>query len=301
MTPNPLNVSNILPEVITIRDSMFRSRLSSSPLGLSSSSNENMLQKIESKRAQFEKIDITNVIFGNGGEGGRKYYTAMNIFDYAIGAFDQNPDITADGFNVGGKIQGRILLPLPIQLMDTLSVVWEKQSFDIIGNVVKAASDIFSPVKLDSFIGNLAKNGLSRASRAAGISFNEFESIFFKSPMYKPLSFVFYISPENETQSLELQKFIRRLKFAMSPSLTPLNTAYTYPKLFQIQFMMDGGESGSTNPNFLYPFKPAVLLDMAINYSPGEKPAFHKNGHTQAIIIQLNFLEVKLWLQSDFA
>lgn len=209
-------------------------------------------------------------------------------------------------FSVALNILGSIKLPLPMQMVDSLSVNYEQQELGSIpGAAVNAAmgkingqggslSNIF---QAEGLIATAAVNTLSgifgqtvdTTYRAAtGLAPNQYMTILLKGPQYKKHEFSWKLSPRNEQESESVRKIIATLQDAASPGLKNA-FQFSFPKIFDIGF--------NPNPQMLYRFLPAVLENVSVNYAPSGVPSFYRRTEgPDTVELRLSFLELELWL-----
>jgi len=241
-----------------------------------------------------------------------KYYFGLSIDKYS----------RSSPFSFNVTLNSKIKLPLPKQLVDSDSVLYEQQELNAIGGAALAAGaagkdllegDIKSAAGniLQAGMGSLGQGAINLAEAAGGEIFknifdagkaltgvapNQFTTVLLKGPTYKKHEFSWTLSPKNVGESNSIKKIIKELKKSMlvgNPGL--LSLGFFQPaQIFTPHFF--------TNESYLYKFKPCVLENMSVNYTPSGAPAFYTStGAPDAIELRLSFLEVEFWFKEDFS
>lgn len=253
-----------------------------------------------------------------------KFYTGMAIQTYS----------RRDLYSVNASLDTRtqIILPMPDQLSDSHGVEYKTEPFGpFFGAVLNAAGssgaagELSRALKGEQTLGEAGKNvlgnitpeqavgaGYNAATAAgpdfirqageayAGLSPNDFFTVLLKGPQYKRHKLSWHLVPRNKTEAAMIKRIITILNNSMAPGLALGGAVFNFPKVFQLAFM--------PNFNYLYKFKPAVLEDMQVDYSPGTNgPTFYHpmNGDDstsapESVKISCVFLELEYWLTSDF-
>lgn len=231
-----------------------------------------------------------------------KYYFSLGISNYKRSSI----------FNFAIEATSNIILPLPKQLVDTDSVQYEQKE---IGGTAAAAVGVGSSAmgnapdgnivnifgamasSLGTNIGNAFQKLTGADPIAAGQALfgaapNQFTTVLLKGPGYKKHEFTWTLSPRNENESRTIRKIIVLLKNSM---FVKNNIAYFgAPQIFTPKFFI--------NEQYLYKFKPCVLENMTVNYSPSGAPAFYATSTApDAVEIRLSFLEVEFWFAGEYS
>lgn len=250
-----------------------------------------------------------------------KYILTFTISKYSrssissVGTFQTAPGYPA------------IILPLPEQLVDLDAVNWEEYALGTLagatvsgavnqasqGNLggalaagaagigIAAGQGILS--NLSSGLSDAALNTASTITQALGLSPNQFVTLLMRGPRYKRHRFSWTFAPNNFKEADELRKIIRVFRNGMSPGIwgTILNApvVWTYPKIFWLRFY--------PNSKFMYKFKPCIIDSFAVNYTPGNKAAFDRNGTgvigdnpPSCIQMQMELIELEFWVEGNY-
>ena len=114
-------------------------------------------------------------------------------------------------------------------------------------------------------------------------------------------NFRILMSPRHEKETEIVRDIVRAFKISMHPSKSPGGGAQSvggrfvqYPMAFQLKFM-----SGSTEHEFINKFKPMVLENMSVEYTPDNVYATYANTSPVATMLTLTFKELKLLYADD--
>lgn len=213
------------------------------------------------------------------------------------------------GFGMQPKLGGgsTICLPMPKQLVDSHSVGYKQEAIgSVTGNLMNAipgmgggdaAGDIGNAIVAGAT--NIASKFFSTAIgidpvqaglAKAGLAPNQFLTVMLTGPQYKKHDLSWTLSPRNKKESESIRKIIQVLNNSMAPSLS--GAFFTHPMVVTPSF---------TNSNVLYRFKPSVIENMSVNYSPSGAPSFYaKTAAPDSVEIRLSLLEIEFWLSGQF-
>lgn len=222
-----------------------------------------------------------------------------------------------------GEPISNLRLPLPTGLVDNHQVQYTKaDAGTLVGSAISGNPEsVAAATALSTFKGvmgmaastlNLAsltnpmlagfargvaqgENPLVAIQAMSGMSPNPFTTILLKGPEYKVHNFTWRLSPNTESESKQIKGIITQLNNSMAPSYAMNGVAfYGFPNVFNIKYV--------PNEHMLYRFKPAVLQQLQVNYSPSGNPAFYKQtAAPDAVEITAQFLELEYWINGQFA
>src|SRR5690606_8176912 len=103
---------------------------------------------------------------------------------------------------------------------------------------------------------------------------NQFFTVLLDGPKYKRHSLTWNLIPRNFAEADTIRRIIRLINNAMAPGLALAGGAlFSFPRVVRCAFF--------PNHRYLYRFKPAVITDFQINYTPMSQPSFyHQSGLT---------------------
>lgn len=209
------------------------------------------------------------------------------------------------------KNQGEVIrLPLPNQMVDSQDVLYSEEEAGLAAGMAinafqsaggggagafagVAAGVAAGALGVDRLLNNKAVN---TAAQLVGVTVNPFLTVMFKSPKFKRHTLSWRLSPTNVEESQSLGDIVKAFKYNQLPSMTGSvgGSLLTYPNIVQITV-------SNTNGTFPYRFKPAVVENLSINFTPAGQPSFF--GQTKApteIELRLTLLEIEYYLQDDF-
>lgn len=129
-----------------------------------------------------------------------------------------------------------------------------------------------------------------------GLAQNPFLTVLFKQPTFKEFKFSWKLIPRNPEEANTIQGIINTFKYHMLPDIAAgtAGTLLNYPSIVNIGF--------KTNDEYLFRFKPCVITNMQVNYSPAATPAFFKGSENvpSEIDLSLSVYEIEYWTKSDF-
>lgn len=140
--------------------------------------------------------------------------------------------------------------------------------------------------KLPSLFGAIDVKDIVSAS--SGTSLNPFKECIFESVNHRSFAMTYRFMPRNASESLEVQKIIRLLKFHMHPELSEGKLFFIYPSEFQLTYYFNGKENES-----LFKFAPCILSDLEISYGEGQFSSFD-DGYPVETIVKMTFRETEI-------
>jgi hypothetical protein len=247
------------------------------------------------------------------------YWMSFSFYSYKRPVFGQSMVLTDTG---------AIRLPLPNSMVDDQNVQYSPEEagtvagsalnqFAMTGNGTGLASALGTGA-----VGAAAGFGLSKLGQAgpvgqalagaanaknaallgqlAGVAVNPFLTVLFKSPQFKKHTFTWRLSPTNAKESQTLNNIITTLRYNQLPDTTGAlgGALLTYPNI--VKLSVSNGGISPRSP-FLFTFKPAVIENLSINFTPSNQPSFF--GSTKApteVEIRITFLEIEFFLQRDY-
>lgn len=142
-------------------------------------------------------------------------------------------------------------------------------------------------------------------TRLTGAVVNPMLELIYTSPKFRTFQFDFTFYPRSETEALEVQKIIEKLRFHQAPEFYQETVGFLKPPSeFDIRFYY----GGSINPN-IPPLITCVLENIQINYAPNGFSAYESEGDSGslggtgmpvAIQLSLSFRETSYLTKSDF-
>jgi hypothetical protein len=151
--------------------------------------------------------------------------------------------------------------------------------------------------KAGSGLGSLIGAAAPVAGSYLGSIPNPHMAVFFNGTSMRKHQFEWTFNPRNEKESLDIQKIISKLKANSLPAFSPLGTAVLqYPFLCQIEL-----EPWHSKEQDFIKYKPALLQEVSVNYSPNGIPSFFEGTNLPTFIrLSLSFIETEYFTANDF-
>lgn len=231
------------------------------------------------------------------------YYMSLNFTEYA------RPSPQAPATRKSLK---KFNLPIPRELKEQFSNIVDSKGIGVFtGGLADIGTDAFRGGKGagGKAVGQLDALTYATAVQAIGdygdiigqfggaVPNPHLQNIFSGVQM-RSHSFQWTFSPRNSVESIQLQQIIYELKKFSLPAFSNLGTAaLQYPPLVDIELWPWKGKKGED----LIVFKPCMVQNISVNYSPQGIPAFFK-GTNQPIFIQvsIDFIETEIQTAYDY-
>jgi len=270
-------------------------------------------------------------------------YLEIKIFDYVTGGFDISgaPEkVKAPGAQQRLKAQKTspkcyILLPIPQNISDTVSVTWGDDRINAIsaggvaaanaiqgGNpgaaleafkksvaagakdkeTMEAAKNLISSTAVNLLGGNVSATGL--ISRATGMVMNDNLELLFQGVNLRSFPFTFDLAPRSREEAQEIKLIINTLKREMSARNNAAKVGgntedvalfISSPSIFQLTY-----KSGNRKHPFLHTFKPCALTGCGVNYTASGTYATYENGTPVHMQLTLEFKELNPIYSEDY-
>lgn len=220
------------------------------------------------------------------------------------------------------KPKGTIRLPISQNIVDNYKVDWDQKAAasSTLGASLEAALEAYQKSGDRTALQNILDGGgnvagaaiqggsfdlskflvtgdtLAQLLQPFGMAQNPFLTVLFKQPNFKEFRFSWKLIPRNPDEANTIQGIINSFKYHMLPDIAKgtSGTLLNYPSIVNIGF--------KTNDEYLFRFKPCVVTNMQVNYSPAAVPAFFKGPENvpSEIHLSLTVLEIEYWTKSDF-
>ncbi len=158
---------------------------------------------------------------------------------------------------------------------------------------------------LNKAAGAAGSTGKVLFTKATGAVVNPMLELIYTSPKFRTFQFDFTFYPRSESESLEVQKIIEKLRFHQAPEFYSETVGFLRPPSeFDIRFYY----GGSINPN-IPPLITCVLESIQVNYAPngfatyevpGDSGSLGGTGMPVAIQLSLSFKETSYLTKADF-
>jgi hypothetical protein len=210
------------------------------------------------------------------------------------------------------RSEGTIRLPIPDALKDTTSVNYGQQNLgQAVGAGLEAAAGASPTAGTVGTLFNVASYAAQGAALQAanqlsgdvgravsaynGITLNPYQTILFEKPNFKTHSFTWKLTPKDANESNTIRNIIRTFQYHMLPGVSDdVGLFFSFPSMVTVSLF--------PSSEFLYRFKPCVIENMTVNYSPGSTPSFYRGtGAPTAVTITVNLKEIEYYTNKDFS
>lgn len=232
-----------------------------------------------------------------------KYYMIMSFREYTR---------TAPQAKATMNFKNAIVLPIPKKLEESYDLLINKNVTGTVGGIADIIQSNFSD-KSDSY--NLTSSTTALAYsflvQKLGDKINATDTIgqylgsipnphlatIFNGVDMRSHRFEWTFSPRNAKESADLQKLITKLKQNSLPAFSKIGTAILeYPYLCQITL-----EPWESKGSKFMTFKPALLTNVTVNYSPNGIPSFFAGTNLPTFIqLSLDFTETEYFTAEDY-
>jgi hypothetical protein len=142
-----------------------------------------------------------------------------------------------------------------------------------------------------SNFGSLTVNDIFSVS--TGQILNPNTEVLYKGPKMRTFSLNFKMAPRNQKESENIKNIIQAFKYATLPKYGgkgDSNVSFvTVPQIVDVSFM-----KGNTEIPWVTQYKPAVITDFSVSYTPDGAWATLPNGSPVATTMKISFQETKM-------
>lgn len=242
----------------------------------------------------------------------------------------QSYNSSADQMNLGAK-KATVLLYMPEDVGAEYGAQWSGRNISNIGrsvlgatgnvstqgdpgkalgDLLKGATDAFGNLTQGTVGANLVKSALSAAqfddlsvnnilSLTGGKILNPNTELIYDGPQMRNFSLSFKMAPKNAPEAVEIKTILTIFKQAILPKFNgdttgaggsqSLRAFVGVPNIVDVSFM-----TGSTNNPYVSQYKPSVLTNVNISYTPDGAWATYSDGSPVATTVTLSFMELKM-------
>lgn len=236
-----------------------------------------------------------------------KYYLSMNFYEYSRPSpFSFNVTLRPLGDAVGA-----IVLPLPSNLEDSLSLNWVAEQSSPIADLAAtalpdvggrrqnaesdpkgAASSMLTDATKGLLSGRMFRGRVNGSTavdmglQLYGLAQNPALTVMFKHPEFKIHNFVWKLSPNNRDETTILTNIINTLRYNAAPGVVGYGAFFSYPSIVRVTLH---------NNTHLYDFQEAVITNMSVNYTPTGVPSmFAGTAGPSEVLLSLQIKEIVL-------
>ena len=219
--------------------------------------------------------------------------------------YDQGYDAIDIGNELGGKIAAAGVSAIDaFKSGETLKDAVAKAGVSAGKSALMTGGEAISKTIGNLGVGqNSARLGFTAFTGAVS---NPMLEMIYKSPNFRSFTFDFMFYPRDESEALEVQRIIERLRYHQAPERMQDAQAFLIPPSeFDIKFYYGGAQ----NPN-IPPISTCVLKTIDVNYAPNgftayevpgqNNPSLGRTGMPVAIQVQLQFQETTYLTKEDY-
>ena len=240
------------------------------------------------------------------------FYMSFGFQSYVKRSIENSPFL---------RSEGTIRLPIPDSLKDTTSVTYTPISLgggaanqaagaalESLSNRAPATGVISAitsgaRVAADAAQGagagaldSLTNGALGNAARAYyGVTLNSYQTILFEKPNFKSHSFTWKLVPKDGNESGIIRDIVRAFQYHMLPGVSDgIGLFFSFPSMVTVSLF--------PSSEFLYRFKPCVIDNVTVNYSPDITPSFYRGTNAPtAVTITVSLKEIEYFTNKDFS
>jgi hypothetical protein len=149
---------------------------------------------------------------------------------------------------------------------------------------------------LSSAAKGLGEEGaIGSLEQIAGLADNPFMTVMLKGPKFKHHRFQWRLAPKSQEESTTIKNITDTFKKMAYPELLTLGAGgfFKYPHIVWPKFQPDAVIDKT------YKFKPCVLTDVNVNYTPNDRPGFYTSSAPLEILFEIALTEIELWRGGD--
>lgn len=238
----------------------------------------------------------------------------------ATGLNPQTGDLSQS--NVGGESFETVILPMQPNLSESNAVSYEDSSanrFQLAGgkaatgliegvggldgekimeagkealaNAQSIAGDDATKAYLSAYFAGQAV-GTNLVGRSTGMVVNPNMTVLFSGPTLRQFQFSFPMTPRSSAEAQVIRKIIRAFKRNSLPQRSESSAFLMTPRIFLIKYIFSSNSTTEATHPFLNKFKPCMLTNFNVNYTPDNSYMTLRDGSMTRYTIDLTFKEV---------
>jgi len=248
-------------------------------------------------------------------------FISIQAKEYApTGLTAQTGDLSQS--NVGGESFETVILPMQPNLSESNAVNYEDSSANFMqlagGKAAKgiiegmgsldgekimeagknamadmqsAASDNATKAYLSAYFAGQAV-GTNLVGRDTGMVVNPNMTVLFSGPTLRSFNFSFPMTPRSSAEAQVIRKIIRAFKRNSLPQRSESSAFLMTPRIFLIKYIFSSNSTTEATHPFLNKFKPCMLTNFNVNYTPDNSYMTLRDGSMTRYTIDLTFKEV---------
>ena len=134
--------------------------------------------------------------------------------------------------------------------------------------------------------------GTNLVGRTTGMVVNPNLTVLFTGPKLRQFSFAFPLTPRSEAEAVRIRKIIRSFKRNSLPQRSSSSAFLKSPRIFLLKYIFKSNSTAGTQHPFLNKFKPCMLDNFNVKYTPDNSYMTLRDGSMTRYEITLTFKEV---------
>jgi hypothetical protein len=248
-------------------------------------------------------------------------FISIQAKEYApTGLAPQTGDLSQS--NVGGETFETVILPMQPNLTESNAVNYEDSSANFLqlaggkaamgaiegiggldgekiiqagkealANAKSVASDPATKAYLSAYFAGQAV-GTNLVGRSTGMVVNPNMTVLFSGPTLRSFNFSFPMTPRSEEEARNIRKIIRAFKRNSLPQRAESSAFLMTPRIFLLKYIFSSNSTTEATHPFLNKFKPCMLTNFNVNYTPDNSYMTLRDGSMTRYTIDLTFKEV---------
>ena len=224
--------------------------------------------------------------------------------------------------NVGGETFETVILPMQPNLSESNAVSYEDSSANFLqlaggklaegaieglgsgdfakigeagkqalANAQSIASDPATKAYLSAYFAGQAV-GTNLVGRSTGMVVNPNMTVLFSGPTLRSFQFSFPMTPRSSEEAVNIRKIIRAFKRNSLPQRAESSAFLMTPRIFLLKYIFSSNSTTEATHPFLNKFKPCMLTNFNVNYTPDNSYMTLRDGSMTRYTIDLTFKEV---------
>ena len=158
-------------------------------------------------------------------------------------------------------------------------------------DIGKLATDDATKAYIGAYFAGQAV-GTNLVGRQSGMVVNPNLTVLFSGPTLRSFNFAFPLTPRSEAEAVRIRKIIRAFKRNSAPQRSSSSAFLKSPRIFLLKYIFKSNSTAGTQHPFLNKFKPCMLTNFNVNYTPDNSYMTLRDGSMTRYSIDLTFKEV---------
>ena len=134
--------------------------------------------------------------------------------------------------------------------------------------------------------------GTNLVGRSTGMVINPNMTVLFSGPTLRSFQFSFPMTPRSEEEARNIRRIIRAFKRNSLPQRSESSAFLMTPRIFLLKYIFSSNSTTEATHPFLNKFKPCMLTNFNVNYTPDNSYMTLRDGSMTRYTIDLTFKEV---------